>query len=203
MPSKEENKLIKRNKILEAAYELFSKNGINLTPIDEVVKKAGVAKGTFYLYFKDKYDLTDQIVLHECTQIVKKVIKEVSEAAKRETLTAVDELILFADKIIDSMVENREILTLINSKISGLFQMLISGDDPDIRQNIDSAAGLFKRMGYNDEEAKKNLYVISNMLTVVCCETVLTENPYTIEEIRPVIHNILEKLIPERGVLND
>ena len=50
MPSVEENKLKKRNKILEAAYNLFAKNGINTTPIDEVVKCAGVAKGTFYLY---------------------------------------------------------------------------------------------------------------------------------------------------------
>ena len=38
MPSVEENKLKKRNKILDAAYNLFAKNGINTTPIDEVVK---------------------------------------------------------------------------------------------------------------------------------------------------------------------
>lgn len=51
MPSVEENKLKKRNKILESAYNLFAKNGINTTPIDEVVKCAGVARVRFISIF--------------------------------------------------------------------------------------------------------------------------------------------------------
>ena len=49
--------------LYNAAYELFKEKGINNTSIDEIVKKAGVAKGTFYLYFKDKYDVVNKLVL--------------------------------------------------------------------------------------------------------------------------------------------
>ena len=44
-------------KLYDAAYELFTSNGVHNTVIDDIVKSAGVAKGTFYLYCKDKYSL--------------------------------------------------------------------------------------------------------------------------------------------------
>ena len=63
--SVEEKKLAKKLRLLDAAYELFGSKGVNLTAVDEVVRLAGVAKGTFYLYFKDKYDLLDQMNVNE------------------------------------------------------------------------------------------------------------------------------------------
>lgn len=49
--------------LISAAYELFEKEGIGGVSIDDIVKKAGVAKGTFYLYFKDKVDLISKLIL--------------------------------------------------------------------------------------------------------------------------------------------
>ena len=50
----------KRTSILDAAYELFIEKSFKNTSIDDVVKSAGIAKGTFYLYFKDKHDLMER-----------------------------------------------------------------------------------------------------------------------------------------------
>ena len=66
-PALENQKSAKRIRMIEEAYNLFVSKGVHATAIDEVVKKAGVAKGTFYLYFHDKYDLLDQIVLYKST----------------------------------------------------------------------------------------------------------------------------------------
>ena len=41
----------KYQKLIAAAFDLFENNGISAVSIDDIVKKAGVAKGTFYLYF--------------------------------------------------------------------------------------------------------------------------------------------------------
>ena len=49
----EENKKKKKEALFRTAYELFTTKGINSTAISDIVEKAGVAKGTFYLYFKD------------------------------------------------------------------------------------------------------------------------------------------------------
>lgn len=42
---------------MDAAQELFLKNGFTTTNIDQVVKQAGVAKGTFYTYFSSKEEI--------------------------------------------------------------------------------------------------------------------------------------------------
>lgn len=47
----------KRLRIVEAATELFIRHGYRKTSIDEVARGAGVAKGTVYLYFKNKVEL--------------------------------------------------------------------------------------------------------------------------------------------------
>ena len=54
----DEKKKKKREDLLHAAYELFTSKGVFDTSISDIVKKANMAKGTFYLYFKDKYDMT-------------------------------------------------------------------------------------------------------------------------------------------------
>ncbi len=41
--------------------ELFAKKGFDKTTVDEIVARAGVAKGTFYLYFKSKDDLIKEL----------------------------------------------------------------------------------------------------------------------------------------------
>lgn len=195
LASKEENKLIKRNKIIKAAHELFSKNGINMTAIDDVVKKAGVAKGTFYLYFKDKYALMDYIVLHESAVLVNKALEEVDLISEEQHLEPIDKILLFVDKIIDCMVENKEILALIDSKISGFFQMLITEDNPETQQNINGILTMLTDIGYSQDEARKYLYTTTCMLITVGCESVLCGSPYEIDEIKPQIHLIIRKLL--------
>jgi AcrR family transcriptional regulator len=46
-----------RERILEAAYELFAQRGIRAVGIDEVIARAGVAKATLYRHFRSKEDL--------------------------------------------------------------------------------------------------------------------------------------------------
>jgi len=49
--------------IIKSGIKLFSKYWIKRTSIDQIVEDAGVAKGTFYLYFKNKEELYEKIIL--------------------------------------------------------------------------------------------------------------------------------------------
>ena len=51
----EVNKQEKASRLLKSAYQLFLKQGIEKTTVSDITHNAGVAKGTFYLYFQDKY----------------------------------------------------------------------------------------------------------------------------------------------------
>lgn len=74
----EANKRKKEMSLYTAAYDLFTEKGIKDTAISDIVKKAGVAKGTFYLYFKDKYDVLDKIILNKSTKVLSEAIKKQS-----------------------------------------------------------------------------------------------------------------------------
>jgi AcrR family transcriptional regulator len=52
----------RRQAILEAALDVFAAEGFAAARLDHVAEKAGVAKGTIYLHFKDKQDLFEQMV---------------------------------------------------------------------------------------------------------------------------------------------
>ena len=54
MGKAEENKQKKRSALLSHAFSLFLNKGISDTTISEIADHAGVGKGTFYFYFKDK-----------------------------------------------------------------------------------------------------------------------------------------------------
>lgn len=52
----------RREAILTAALEEFSARGFAATRLDDVAQRAGVAKGTIYLYFRDKESLFQELV---------------------------------------------------------------------------------------------------------------------------------------------
>ena len=52
----------RRQAIIEAAFETFIEQGYAATRLDDVAKRAGVAKGTIYLHFKDKQALFEELV---------------------------------------------------------------------------------------------------------------------------------------------
>jgi AcrR family transcriptional regulator len=60
----------KRVSILAAALEEFSARGFAAARLDDVARRAGVAKGTIYLYFRDKETLFQELVRAELSPVV-------------------------------------------------------------------------------------------------------------------------------------
>lgn len=56
---------LKKQKIIEAAIEVFSKNNFQNSTISQIAQKADVAEGTIYQYFKNKEDLFFSIPLEK------------------------------------------------------------------------------------------------------------------------------------------
>lgn len=66
---------IRREELMDAAQALFLEKGFAATSVDEIVKRADVAKGTFYLQFKTKEDvlvaLRERFVATFCERLTK------------------------------------------------------------------------------------------------------------------------------------
>ncbi len=56
------DKAERRQQILSNARDVFAKRGYHAAKIDDIVSAAGVARGTFYLYFEDKRAIFEEIV---------------------------------------------------------------------------------------------------------------------------------------------
>jgi AcrR family transcriptional regulator len=56
------DKTERRQQILSNARDVFAKRGYHAAKIDDIVAAAGVARGTFYLYFEDKRAIFEEIV---------------------------------------------------------------------------------------------------------------------------------------------
>ncbi|AKO92973.1 TetR family transcriptional regulator [Priestia filamentosa] len=69
----------KYKRILQASIEVISEKGLHKASISEIAKQAGIAQGTFYLYFKSKHDLIPAIADYLLTLTLKSVQEEVKE----------------------------------------------------------------------------------------------------------------------------
>ena len=57
-------KLSKREQLIQAALELFAKNGIHATGVDSIVAQSGVTKKTLYAHFRTKEELVLAVLRH-------------------------------------------------------------------------------------------------------------------------------------------
>lgn len=82
----------RRQAILTAALDEFSARGFEAARLDDVAKRAGVAKGTIYLYFRDKQSLFQELIRAMLTPIV-------------GTIEAMGQADIPAAKLADTIVE--------------------------------------------------------------------------------------------------
>lgn len=75
----------KREAILQAAFDLVCDRGYYEMKMDDVAQKAGVAKGTVYLYFKDKLDLYVGII----NWLIEQARAIVAEVARKDLTSSV------------------------------------------------------------------------------------------------------------------
>lgn len=52
----------RKKELLETAYELFTVKGYENTSVDEIIDKAGIAKGTYYYYFSSKEQMLEEVI---------------------------------------------------------------------------------------------------------------------------------------------
>ncbi len=69
-PSRAEKSAANREAVLAAALDEFTANGFAAARLDDVARRAGVAKGTIYLHFKDKEALFEALIRAHLSPVV-------------------------------------------------------------------------------------------------------------------------------------
>ncbi|MCM1991438.1 TetR/AcrR family transcriptional regulator [Oceanirhabdus seepicola] len=195
MSKSEENKLLKEGKLFEAAYDLFTSKGINNTAISEIVKKAGVAKGTFYLYFQDKYDIVDLIVVRKSNTILIEAMEEVIKSGNKGF---VDSVIMFVDYIIEVLRHDKKLLKLIHKNLSwGLFDSAFRNikQYDNARRIIYYFIDELEHEGITKDEAEKILFMIVELTSAIVYSSIILKEPDEIQNMKPLLYKTIRKII--------
>jgi AcrR family transcriptional regulator len=85
----------RHGELVEAAAAVFVVKGVAATSVDDIVREAGLAKGTFYLYFATK----DDVVTAVAAQVVERVAGRIEAVAGDERRDPVQRLLAFGAEI--------------------------------------------------------------------------------------------------------
>lgn len=187
------NKKQKQDALLNTAFELFTKQGLNKTSISEIVNKAGVAKGTFYLYFKDKYDIRNKLIAKKASQ----VFRIADTALMQAGLTSLeDRIIFFIDNIIDQFNEDKTLLNFISKNLSwGIFKNeLFFSETSDIDfYNIYSS--VFERSETKYKNPEILVFMIIELVNSTCYSCILYGDPVPADELKPYLFDAVRQIM--------
>jgi AcrR family transcriptional regulator len=71
---------VRRGELICAARRVFAAKGVANSAVSDIVKEAGVAQGTFYLYFDAKSDLIDAVIEQMAGEMVDSIERSVTAA---------------------------------------------------------------------------------------------------------------------------
>ncbi|MFJ3390663.1 MULTISPECIES: TetR family transcriptional regulator [unclassified Lysinibacillus] len=103
----------KEEKIIQAAIEVFREKGIEKTKVSDIVKAAGIAQGTFYLYFPSRLSVMPAIA----KVMVEKIIAAINDGISKQEPFA-KQLEKVVDIVFSLTEEYRDVFALIYAGIT-------------------------------------------------------------------------------------
>ena len=198
MEKSEENKKKKESKLLDTAFTLFTEKGIKNTSIQDIVDQAGVAKGTFYLYFKDKYEIRDVLICRKAQRLFHDAILALNESYI-ENFT--DQIIFVINYVIDELTRNPIRLQFISKNLSwGVYNKTINRISDNLEE--DGLYTLFlKGIQENHiqlENPEVTLFMIIELTSSTCFNSVLYKQPLPIKEYKPFLYDTIRSMLKSK-----
>lgn len=198
----DENKKKKKETLFNSAYDLFITKGINSTAISDIVEKAGVAKGTFYLYFKDKYDIRNKLIVHKTHELFHGAKFALDHAP--EPVTGLDgQLIFIINHIIDTLVLNTPLLNFISKNLvmGALRSVLLTGEHSDT-DFYELFLDMVRRDSYEYQDIEVMLFTIVELAGSAGYNSILYKEPLPIEQYKPFLYRSVRLIIDSHRVKN-
>ena len=198
----DDNKKQKKHTLLRAAFQLFTEKGFSKTTVADIVDRAGLAKGTFYLYFKDKFDLRDKLIAYKATQLFNDAHLELDKA---NVPTFEDEVLFMIDYIIGRFMTDEPLIQFVAKNLSwGIFQAEVSNGAGVLPQAFfDRYLESLERYHVNCTSPSLMLYTIIELIGSTSYSCILKQTPVSMEEYMPYLHETLKKIIEVFTVKED
>lgn len=190
----------KESKLLDTAFKLFTEKGIKDTSIQDIVDTANVAKGTFYVYFKDKYEIRDILIAKKS----RKLFNDALEALKNNyIINFSDQMIFIINYIIDALTKNPILLKFISKNLSwGVYSQTVQKIYNVNEQESNGILKLFrngiKENNINLKNPDVTLFMILELVSSTCFNSILYNEPLPIKEYKDYLYPAIRKLIENK-----
>lgn len=199
MGKAEQNKKLKMENLLNTSFELFTSKGLNKTSISDIVEKAGVAKGTFYLYFKDKYDIRNRLIAHKSSQLFLKAYDALQEQGVEGFA---DKIIFIMDYVLDELSGNKGLLAFIYKDLSwAVFKKAlttpVNSDELDFGEVYSS---MIKESGLNISDPEVMLFLIIELVGSTGYSSIMYDDPVSLNDLKPHLETTVRSIIKQYTV---
>lgn len=194
MGKADQNKKAKLERLLNTSFELFTSKGLNKTSISDIVERAGVAKGTFYLYFKDKYDIRNRLIAHKSSQL----FMQAHEALSRENITEFDDKIIFImNYVLDALGSNKGLLSFIYKDLSwAVFKKALTSNVSS--SDVDFVAiynNMLEESGHKFKDPEVMLFIIMELVGSTGYSAIMYSDPISVEDLKPQLEQTVRSII--------
>ncbi len=196
----DENKNDKKERLMDTGFKLFLEKGIKDTSIQDIVDNANVAKGTFYLYFKDKYELRDILITKKSTALFNDAIENLHNTYIQDFS---DQIVFVINYIIDELAKSPLLLKFISKNLSwGLYSQTVVKLYESNKESETSLISLFLN-GVKENKIKlKNpevtLYMIIELTSSTCFNSILYNQPLPISEFKPYLYELIRNILKQQ-----
>ena len=189
----------KEERLLNVGFKLFTEKGFKDTSIQDIVDNADVAKGTFYLYFKDKYELRDVLIARKSMSLFSEAINAVKSTYIENFA---DQMIFVINYIIDKLAKTPLLLKFISKNLSwGVYSQTVLNLYEKNKNSEEGLVYLFlngvKEHNIKLKNPEVTLYMIIELVSSTCFNSILYNEPLPIEEFKPYLYELIRNLLKE------
>lgn len=155
-------KEIRKKELIKIAYNLFITKGYENTSVDEIIAKAGIAKGTYYYHFESKEQMLEEVInmmIDEGVERAKQVVNSNLKLEEKLVYTILALRVTPEEQSMQDAIHTKENIILhkkINDKIIDVAVPLLSSIVRDAQKE-----GLFTKDD-NIEERVRMTLILSN-----------------------------------------
>lgn len=189
----DDNKKQKKDTLLQSAFDLFTGKGFAKTTVSDIVKEAGLAKGTFYLYFKDKYDLRDKLIAFKAGQLFDEAHRELDKADVQDFDS---EILFVTDYIVGCFQKQQPLLRFLAKNLSwGVFQETLNTTGTLVTEKFyDHYIESLDRYHVSCSSPDLMLFTMIELIGSTSYNCILHNQPVSMDAYRPYLHASLIKI---------
>lgn len=187
----EQKKADKRRRLIQSAYELFLEKGMSNTSIADICARSDIAKGTFYLYFKDKDDIGRAVNQEISRRITKNAFTEIEKDPETDYIR---DFVNFQNRFIDAFIKNKESLKVLSMNYIWQvnFDDVLKADDEFSRNLKHTLSSFAEAKGVTADHVRITSRLLLEMTIYGCCNALINQDPLPVEELRAYLNEAAE-----------